>query len=76
MFLNWDASLEADIMQKIAREIRKARVSGVNPVILTRRKDVRIGLVKVLNKFNIEIPVLCLDELDSDADVEQIAIVG
>ena len=73
--LNWDSSFESEVVKSLAQNIRKAKISDIDPVLLIRRKDFRHGMVKVLRRYDVDIPVLCADELVPDALSEIVAVV-
>lgn len=73
--LNWELEKEIPVMQKIKETIQKAQLTGREPVVLTRRKDFRFGFVRVLERYQIDIPVLAISELSPETEVEQIALI-
>ncbi len=73
--LNWDLGKETRIMNQVKEVQKKAHLIGREPILLTRRKDFRFGLVRSLEKYQIEITVMAIGELTPDVIVEQVAII-
>lgn len=73
--LNWDLQLETHVIEQVQRIFKQARLMGREPVLLTRRKDFRFGLVRLLDRYQIEAKVLCISELAPEIVVDQIAYI-
>lgn len=73
--LNWALDKELPIIQKVRDTVNKAQLTGREPVILTRRKDFRFGFVRVLERYQLDVPVLSISELSPETEVEQIALI-
>ncbi|MFX3622705.1 MAG: flagellar biosynthesis protein FlhA [Ectobacillus sp.] len=73
--LNWDLDQEMKVIEQIQHVLKKARLTGKEPVLLTRRKDFRFGLVRMLERYQIEMKALSVGELSPDIMVEQIALI-
>ncbi|MBC8924608.1 flagellar biosynthesis protein FlhA, partial [Escherichia coli] len=69
--LNWALDKELPIIQKVRDTVNKAQLTGREPVILTRRKDFRFGFVRVLERYQLDVPVLSISELSPETEVEQ-----
>ncbi|MFD3445983.1 flagellar biosynthesis protein FlhA [Microbacteriaceae bacterium 4G12] len=73
--LNWDLDQEMKVVEQIQHILKKARLTGKDPVLLTRRKDFRFGMVRLLERYQIELKVLCIGELAPEVTVDQIALI-
>lgn len=73
--LNWDLADESRVMEQIKDIQTKSNLIGRDPVLLTRRRDFRFGIVRALERYQIEMPVMAIGELSPEAIVEQIAII-
>src|SRR5699024_8935438 len=58
--LNWDLAKETTIMEQIKEIQKKSQIMGREPILLTRRKDFRFGLIRALERYQVEIPVLAI----------------
>lgn len=61
--VNWSAEFEGQLLGEIVKTIRRSRISGINPVLLMRRKDFRFAIAKVLQRQGIDISVLAIEEI-------------
>jgi flagellar biosynthesis protein FlhA len=73
--LNWDLEQEMKVMEQVQHILKKSRLTGKDPVLLTRRKDFRFGFVRLLERYQVDMKVLCVSELAPDVTVEQIALI-
>ncbi|MEJ1517128.1 FHIPEP family type III secretion protein [Bacillus cereus] len=74
-FLNWDIELETYIVEQLAHAIRKVRLKDREPILVVRRKDFRFGILKTLRRYNTDIQILCVDEMEPEVLVEYSAII-
>lgn len=61
--VNWSAEFEGQLLGELAKTIRRSKISGINPVLLMRRKDFRFAITKVLQRQGIDISVLAIEEI-------------
>ena len=73
--LNWDLEQETRVIDQIQHIFKQSRLTGRDPVLLTRRKDFRFGIVRLLDRYQIEAKVLCISELAPEVVVDQIAYI-
>ncbi|HDX9579809.1 flagellar biosynthesis protein FlhA [Bacillus cytotoxicus] len=73
--LNWDLEQETRVIDQIQNIFKQSRLMGRDPVLLTRRKDFRFGIVRLLDRYQIEAKVLCISELAPEIAVDQIAYI-
>ncbi|ENQ3080296.1 flagellar biosynthesis protein FlhA [Bacillus cereus] len=73
--LNWDLEQETRVIDQIQNIFKQSRLMGRDPVLLTRRKDFRFGIVRLLDRYQIEAKVLCISELAPEITVDQIAYI-
>ncbi|MGG2092746.1 flagellar biosynthesis protein FlhA [Bacillus sp. S13(2024)] len=73
--LNWDLEQETRVIDQIQHIFKQSRLMGRDPVLLTRRKDFRFGIVRLLDRYQIEAKVLCISELAPEVVVDQIAYI-
>lgn len=73
--LNWDLDLESRVVEQVQRVFKQARLMGREPVLLTRRKDFRFAIVRLLERYQVEAQVLCISELAPEIVVDQIAYI-
>ncbi|PHA01909.1 flagellar biosynthesis protein FlhA [Bacillus pseudomycoides] len=73
--LNWDLEQETRVIDQIQRILKQSRLTGRDPVLLTRRKDFRFGIARLLDRYQIEAKVLCISELAPEVVVDQIAYI-
>lgn len=74
-FLNWDMQYETGIIEQLAHSIRRIRIAEREPVLIVRRRDFRFGIQKILRRYNTDIQIMCVDELEPEALVEYAAII-
>ncbi len=74
-FLNWDIEFETRIVEQLAHAIRKVRLMDREPVLVVRRRDFRFGILKTLRRYNTDIQILCVDELEPDILIEYETII-
>ncbi|MFP3725768.1 FHIPEP family type III secretion protein [Priestia filamentosa] len=75
-FLNWDIEFETRIVEQLAHAIRKVRLMDREPVLVVRRRDFRFGILKTLRRYNTDIQILCVDELEPDILIEYETIIN
>ncbi|MCP8968869.1 flagellar biosynthesis protein FlhA [Ectobacillus ponti] len=73
--LSWDLQTEMRVMEQVQHILKKARLTGKEPVLLTRRKDFRFGFVRTLERYQLDMKVLTVSELSPEVMVEQIAVI-
>ena len=73
--LNWDLDLETRVVEQVQRVFKQARLMGREPVLLTRRKDFRFAIVRLLERYQVEAQVLCISELAPEIVVDKIAYI-
>ncbi|MDC2865777.1 MULTISPECIES: flagellar biosynthesis protein FlhA [unclassified Bacillus (in: firmicutes)] len=73
--LNWDLEQETHVVDQIQHIFKQSRLMGRDPVLLTRRKDFRFGIVRLLDRYQLEAKVLCISELAPEVVVDQIAYI-
>lgn len=73
--LNWDLDQEMRVMEQVQHVMKKSRLTGREPVLLTRRKDFRFGVVRLLERYQLDMKVLSITELSPETIVEQIAVI-
>lgn len=74
-FLNWDIGFETKIVEQLAHAIRKERLKDREPVLIVRRRDFRFGILKTLRRYNTDIQILCIDELEPEVLIEYAEII-
>ena len=74
--LNWDLDLETRVVEQVQRVFKQARLMGREPVLLTRRKDFRFAIVRLLERYQVEAQVLCISELAPEIVVIKLPILN
>lgn len=57
------------------REVQKAQMADVEPILLVQRNDVRFAMSRLLQNFNIPVSVMTQNELTQDVVVERVGVV-
>lgn len=57
---------ERKFIDSLINHIQKAKMSDINPAILTSSSDVRFALANIVLKYNIDCPVLSVNELSNN----------
>jgi flagellar biosynthesis component FlhA len=74
-YLSLDAMQERLFIQGLIKEFRKAQMSDIEPVLLASRTDLRFALARLIQKYNIPMPVISTNELVPGMDIKHIATV-
>lgn len=74
-YLNIDAITERDLFGAIKKEVEKAQIGDIEPVLLTKRPELRFALSRLIQKYSLQISVLSMNELVPGTRIEHIGTV-